>query len=194
LTAEDQGAINQAQDLRRAFDQGFAEPARPFTQGTETLLGFRLGGEAYAVRAREIAGLLADQRIVPLPSPVPELIGIAGLRGEIVPVYDLRALLGYAGDRTAGRWIILAGSGPLVGLAFDQLDGRLSILSCPASRVFPHQARALPAHVRETAAEPDGPRAIIDVAAVLETIERASHRAASHRAASHRTTTAIREK
>jgi purine-binding chemotaxis protein CheW len=168
------GRMQAVADLRRAFDQAFEQSAEVRASQAENLLALRLGGDAYAVRARQTAGLLADQKIVPLPSPVSELLGIIGRRGEIVPVYDLRALLGYPGDATPPRWILLAGDGPLLGLAFDRFDGHLSV---PRSALSAHQSSpAASAQVRETAAAPDGPRQIIDLSAVREAIGIASGR------------------
>ncbi len=145
--------IGTAAALRRAFDQGFAQPRIPVKTATEKLLGLRLGGDGYAVRVQDIAGLLADQKIVPLPSPAPHLLGITGRRGEIVPVYNLSALLGYPGQPRSARWIILTGSGPAVGLAFDIFEGHL----------------ALPA------AGAGGRRTIIDLGTLLQTITTAAH-------------------
>jgi len=42
----------------------------------------------------EVSGLFADKKVTRLPSPVSELSGIAGLRGAVLPVYDLAMLLG----------------------------------------------------------------------------------------------------
>ena len=88
-------AVNRARELRRAFDQTFAEVPLPVTQDVTNLLGIRVGGDPFAIRLGEVAGLFADRKIVPLPSPVPELLGVAGFRSGLIPIYSLRGFLGY---------------------------------------------------------------------------------------------------
>ncbi len=56
------------------------------------VLTFYLGAEEYAlplVQAREILGLVP---ITPLPSAPRHVVGLINLRGEILPVFDLRRL------------------------------------------------------------------------------------------------------
>jgi purine-binding chemotaxis protein CheW len=113
----------RAEALRREFDDGFARPIRAGDgQGIE-LLAIRVAGDPHALRLSEIAGLFADRPVTPVPGPMAELRGLANLRGELVPVYDLRLLLGRpAAD--APRWIALAAA-RRVGLAFDDVDGHV---------------------------------------------------------------------
>jgi purine-binding chemotaxis protein CheW len=122
--------VTRAAALRRAFDRSFAEPPRAGTEEVEALLTLRVGGDAYAVKLADITGLVADRKIVSLPSAAPGFLGIAGLRGSMVPVWSLGALLGCGPTRQAPRWLILVGDGAsrqAVGLAFEQFDGHLTI-------------------------------------------------------------------
>ena len=59
-----------------------------------------MGGDPHALRINDIAGLYADMKITPCPSPVPAVARSSpAFRGEVVPVYDLAALLGYPHER-----------------------------------------------------------------------------------------------
>ena len=117
----------RAADLARAFDGSFAEPVRSVSDDADDFLTIRTGGDAYAVRVREIAGLIADRKIVPLPTSEPAFLGIAGLRGGVVPVYSLAALLGRVPNAEMPRWMLLVGTGAPLGLAFDQFDGHVRV-------------------------------------------------------------------
>jgi purine-binding chemotaxis protein CheW len=120
--------------LRAAFDRGFA--ARPAERRRDlvALLAVRAGGEPVALRVLETGGLLHAPTIVPVPGARPELLGIAGLRGEILPVFALARLLGRATAAEA-RWIALAGGGAArVGLAFEAFEGHVVV---PSARVRP---------------------------------------------------------
>jgi len=112
--------------LRDAFDRSFAEPLRSAPARFEHLLAIRVAGEPYAVRLEEIAGLHAGWPVTAVPSPSPALLGIAGFRGSLVPVYDLSVLLGLTAPPTP-RWIALSTGRTRVAFAFAGLDGHLQV-------------------------------------------------------------------
>ncbi|HXU69702.1 MAG TPA: chemotaxis protein CheW [Polyangia bacterium] len=109
--------------LRHAFDEAFRRAAHELADDRARLLRLRVGGDAYAFRLDEIASFAAARRIVPLASAVPGLLGLAGLRGTLVPVYSLAALLGRAADDEAPRWFVLCGGAEPVALAFARFEG-----------------------------------------------------------------------
>jgi purine-binding chemotaxis protein CheW len=114
---------DRAAALRLAFDRSFAEPVVAEAAKREDFLLIRIGEARWAVRFGEIAGLHADRRITPVPSATPALLGIAGFRGTILPIYDLRYLTGSVGG-TAPRWLVVAAGGS-AGFAFDGFDRHL---------------------------------------------------------------------
>jgi chemotaxis signal transduction protein len=114
--------------LRREFDESFARPIRGGDGQGIQLLAIRVAGDAHALRLSEIAGLFADRPVTPVPGPMAELRGLANLRGQLVPVYDLGMLLGHPAAASP-RWIALAAARPLA-LAFDDVDGH--VVAVPA--------------------------------------------------------------
>lgn len=112
---------DRAAQLRERFDRGFAEPLAPPAPATHDYLRVRIGGAPYAIALAEIAALHADLRVVALPSPARELLGIAAVRAALVPIYDLRLAIGAAADG-APRWTVLLRGAP-AGFAFDGFDG-----------------------------------------------------------------------
>ena len=113
----------------------------------------------------EIASLAVDRRIRPLPSPIPELLGIVGLRGAILPVYDLARLLGYPAASGA-RWLAVLAAAP-VGLAFAAFDG---YLVRPGGSIAFEAAHGDSRHVRVVARAADFVRPVISLASVLDAI------------------------
>jgi purine-binding chemotaxis protein CheW len=153
-------------ELRRAFDRSFAEASESGVTPLEDLLEITIGATPYALRIAELSGLFADVRMTPLPTPVPELIGIAGFRGSVLPVYDLAAILGFPRARNP-RWLAIAAARP-VGLAFEQFDRHQRILR---NDIVPQSAGSRPLrHVREMFPSGERIRAIVCVASVLEAI------------------------
>lgn len=159
---------NRALELRRAFDQTFAEPARAVEEDPLHLLAIQVGGDAYALRLDEIAGLFVGRTVVSLPSPRREFLGLAGLRGDIVPVYSLGGLLGYPAASDPPRFVILARTEHTLGLAFDEFVGYLRI---PRSAVLPSRGKAARAHVPEAARLAQGLRGVVSLRSIAQTLQ-----------------------
>jgi chemotaxis signal transduction protein len=121
----------------------------------------------------EIAGLLVDRVIVPMPAQVPEFLGVSGFRGQILPVYCLNTMLGHTNGKH-GRWLVLARSEETLALNFDDFDGYTSIAQSdivPADR-----AKTRNEFVREVANVPGDVRPIVSVTALSEEIKRRHRR------------------
>ncbi|WP_433203983.1 chemotaxis protein CheW [Dactylosporangium sp. CS-047395] len=155
-------------ELRDEFDKSFADPPRSAVAGHDDLLAIRAGGVRYALRLTQAAGLFPDRPVTRLPGPLGALLGVAGFRGAIVPVYDLAAVLGAAamsaGEEDGARWLVLAAGQPAVALAFAGLDGHLRVPSDAlieeADGHGPHGC------LRGIVPLPDGARPIVDVPSV----------------------------
>jgi chemotaxis signal transduction protein len=113
--------------LRSAFDQTFAAPARGRVEDLVSLLTIDIGNHPFALRTAELSGLVADRRVVPVPSRRPELLGLIGLRGTLVPVFDLARLLGVPRHDPEPRWLALADRENPVAFAFDRLEGYIDV-------------------------------------------------------------------
>jgi purine-binding chemotaxis protein CheW len=133
---------DRAAELRAAFDRGFAE--RPASTGAASIdvLKIRLAGEPYGALVAHVASIHVDLRLAPVPSPVAALLGVAAVRGAIVPVYDLRALVGVSAAEPP-RWIVLAVD--LVrGYAFDGFVGLVRATAVVAGSIV-HAGERFPA-------------------------------------------------
>ncbi len=115
-------------ELRGVFDQA---RAAPFSSGaeeqTENLLAIRVSRDAYAIKVTEISGLATDRKIVAFPSSISELLGVAGIRGVLVPVYSLAALLGYDAEAGQVRWLALCGTEEPFALALGEFEGYMRV-------------------------------------------------------------------
>jgi chemotaxis signal transduction protein len=112
-----------ASSLRHAFDVSFAAPLIAADDDLEDFLMARIGGDRHLIRLAEIAGLLKAEAIVDVLAAAPAFLGVVGVRGALVPVFDLAMVLGYE-DRTAQRrWMILCGGEEPIALAFADFEG-----------------------------------------------------------------------
>ncbi len=150
-----------AEALRAEFDEAFAH-APPPSPRVVALLAIRVGTAPFAVRVLDAGGLVPVRGVVPVPSRRPELLGVAGLRGEILPVYGLaRMVLGVEDERP--RWMILTGAPERVGLAFSGFDGHLA---ADPAQLTPAAGPQVARHVRELyAGTPQRP--VLDLASLL---------------------------
>lgn len=159
----------EAARLREAFDESFArEPAPPAVE-QEDLLVVDVGGDEYALRCREIARLVADRPIVPTPAAMPALIGIAGVRGEIVPVFSLRSLLGYP-PSAAPRWFVVAAGPQPAGLAFDRLEGHVRVARESLAPAPTANREGNPRQLRVSVATARGARPVLEIGSLLRDI------------------------
>ena len=165
MTDSRSGLADRGQELRLAFDRSFAAPAHLDTAVRENLLAIRSGSQMLALRLSEIGGLFADKKITRIPARTATLLGIAGFRGAILPVYDLGMLLGQAKGK-ASRWLVIAASAP-IALAFEGFDGHLRISK---DAIFPQEAGERAAYVRDCARVEGVVRPILNLPSVLDVI------------------------
>lgn len=155
-------------ELVTDFDQSFARPAGSFQQAYEDFLAVRVASDPCVLRLGQITGLFDHRKIVPLPSPVPELLGLASFRAAIVPVYDLCALLGRAREPEP-RWLVLAAGLP-IALGFSELLGHRRL---PTSDVLKEdRGQSFASHAPEVARARDGLYPVVDLASVVASIRR----------------------
>jgi chemotaxis signal transduction protein len=155
----------RAAELRRDFDRGFADP--PFVAGEakQDLLAIRLGARRLAIRLSEIAGLFADKKITPVPGAAAGMLGIAGFRGSILPVYDLQSLLELSASE-APRWLVVAAAAP-VAFSFEAFEEQIRV---PADSIKCEQTQAKNSFTKEFIQTEGVLRPIIQLSAVLEAV------------------------
>ena len=163
---------NRATELRHAFDLSFALPPPQASQEVEDLLTIRVVGDPYAIRLRDIAGMVAGRRVVPVPAATLDLLGLAGIRGGVVPVFGLASILGYGQAPGSPRWMILCGSEEPIALAFSDFEGYLRL---PTSSLHAGEhPRATRQYVNQVASTEAGARAVISIPLVVATIRNRS--------------------
>lgn len=158
-----------ATELRQAFDRSFALPPPQAAQELEDLLAISVAGDSYAIRLAEIAGIVAGRTVIAVPATTSHLLGLAGIRGEIVPVFGLASILGYRLALDAPRWVILCAGAETIALAFGDLEGYLRI---PKSSLYENEKLgSTRRHVSRVASTATGVRAVISVPLVLADIQ-----------------------
>jgi chemotaxis signal transduction protein len=159
---------SKAAEFRQAFDLSFALPPPQAAHEVEDLLTIRVAGDPYAIRLRDIAGMVAGRRVVPVPAVTLDLLGLAGIRGGVVPVFGLASILGYGQAPGSPRWMILCGAEEPIALAFSDFEGYLRL---PKSSLHADEnLRATRQCVNQVASTDAGVRAVISIPLVVATI------------------------
>jgi chemotaxis signal transduction protein len=158
---------NGVATLRRAFDAGFAEPRSAVEQARDEYLAVRVCGDPFLIGLVECAGLARPSRIVPVPTRAHGLVGIAAIRGNVVPVFGLGALLGYDASREAPEWLVLCGSGQeVLALGVTTVEGTVRLTGAP---VVPPNAGAR-SHASTIGRSAEGARPIISLPSLLDAL------------------------
>ena len=82
---------------------------------------FRVAEEAYAVSVLNVLEVASLGDVTPVPGAPIEILGVRNLRGKILPVIDLAALLGTRRSQPAGRLLVAESEGRQAGLAIDEV-------------------------------------------------------------------------
>ena len=126
------------EDLRRSFDLSFQQPLVERAQELVHLLIVRIGSARFALKVADLAGLARAQTVVPIPGSDFGLLGIAGLKGRMVAVYSLAAMIGSTELSTEqNRWLVLCRCEKEIALAFTAVTGTMMVPRTELSPVSP---------------------------------------------------------
>ena len=88
---------------------------------TEKYLLFVSDGLLFGVPAEAVVEIITNHTITPLPLVPDYIFGIINLRGQIIPIVDIRHLLGH-GTCESDCMMILQSNGTQVGILVDQVQ------------------------------------------------------------------------
>ncbi len=147
-------------------------------------LTFRTNERLYAVPAEQVAEVIRLPELARVPQAPKGLLGLANLRGDILPVASLSGLLGMAErHEPATRAIVLEGGAAPVALAVDVVD---ALVTVDDARIETRQAElATQPGERLKGAFANGKDAvakILDIAALIDAAFAQSPRARPRRA------------
>lgn len=165
-------------------DTPVTEPTDPHpleAVGTGAAAGavlLRFGASRYAVDMADVAEVATVPGVTRIPGSPPWLVGVANWRGRMLPVLDLRPLLGAATVPLPGsaRLVVVGRDDVAVGLVAEAVpgvyDAALGDLTPPPTTLGSEAARLVSGQVSDGL----GPIAVLDAAAVLGLRERVDRR------------------
>ncbi|MCC5871710.1 MAG: purine-binding chemotaxis protein CheW [Gammaproteobacteria bacterium] len=133
-------------------------PAREATVAPWRGLGFNVGGNRLVSELGQVLEVLAPPRVTPIPGVEPWVLGVANVRGRLLPVIDLCAYLGLANTTTRSEWrtLVVEDGDLYCGLLVEQSFGMLQFEPQDAElgddgKVEPGLARFLRGSFRQSA-------------------------------------------
>jgi purine-binding chemotaxis protein CheW len=114
--------------LKRRAEQLAKLPIRPDSGDEVEILACRLGDERYAVETRHLRAVQWVSGITPVPCTPSFVVGIVSVRGEIVTLLDLAAMIGLGSaapldDGGSQPALLLGLPGTRSGLIVDEVLG-----------------------------------------------------------------------
>jgi chemotaxis signal transduction protein len=162
--------MDRVAQLRGAFDRTFQLPYQLKAKDVEAMIAFRTAGVPLAARVQHITGVIKRGVILPIPSIVSELLGVAVVRAVLVPIFDLAALLGLP-HGSEPQWFMLMNRETPIALAFDALEGRVEV---ERKRFYVDETSSHRKHIHQLAEIGSVVRAVIDVPGIMEAIRQSA--------------------
>jgi len=95
---------------------------------------FSISGDTYAVTVDLLAEIIIPQKIFPVPTTPSHVVGIINLRGNIVPIVDIRPALSLPSTTVLNQVAIIRHEQMTIGIIVDSVA---DVISVPASSVLP---------------------------------------------------------
>jgi purine-binding chemotaxis protein CheW len=116
------------------------QPAVPEPEELAQMISFSIGPEEFGVRILMVQEIIMIPEITEIPNSPDFVEGVINLRGDIIPVLDLRKRLRLRGVDTAverapgNRILVVEIDGSVTGFVVDSVS---KVLTVPASKILP---------------------------------------------------------
>jgi purine-binding chemotaxis protein CheW len=136
--------------------------------GTVSIVPFAMDGHRFGMLAKDVREVVRAATPSPLPGAPAVVLGVLNVRGELVPVLDVRSRFGLKPRALVhtDHILIVHAAGRLVALAVEAAD---VLVELPAERI--EDAPAYGEHVAGVAKLEDGTLVIYDLTSFLSAAE-----------------------
>jgi twitching motility protein PilI len=115
---------------RRSLEHVAGLPEQIDAPGLWRGVGFRVGNRRLAAGFEEVIEILPMPQVTPVPGAQPWMLGVANVRGNLLPIVDLKQFL--EGERTVlhegQRMLVVRQPGGDVAVTVDELYGQRSFV------------------------------------------------------------------
>jgi purine-binding chemotaxis protein CheW len=102
---------------------------------------FRIGEDSYAIPVGMLTEIIIPQKLFPVPTTPQHVMGIINLRGNIVPIVDIRPVLSLPRQSEPGQIVIIKHGSITLGIVVDDVSEVVavpesSLLAIPAENAL----------------------------------------------------------
>ena len=120
---------------------------------TDKYLIFLSDGLYFGLNANFVVEIITDAAITPLPMVPEHVRGVMNLRGQIVPIVDVRVLFGKGAAEDNSCTVVLDLGGTQLGVLVDTVDQMVDI---PKENILPMPAKNAQKFISGMCTLPDG--------------------------------------
>ncbi len=108
---------------------GLKEQSGNYTKNEERVISFKLNSEIIGIDIKKIVKITKEIDITPVPKTKEYILGVINLRGNIIPVVDLKGILNLENENVNNENFILVIDSEVghVGLVVDKILGANTI-------------------------------------------------------------------
>jgi purine-binding chemotaxis protein CheW len=110
-----------------------AEVLEPMPEEEIRICLFSIGEDLYAIPVEMLTEIIIPQKIFPVPTTPPHVLGVINLRGNIVPIVDIRPALALPRQETPGQIAIIKNDSLILGIVVDNVS---EVVAVPESSVI----------------------------------------------------------
>jgi purine-binding chemotaxis protein CheW len=147
------------------------------TQSTESLRVclVALGGETFAIDLRQVVEVFVPESISPVPGMSAALVGVTNLRGTIIPLADVRAVLGVSVSVLPKYAVVVRHGTQRVGILVEDIPGIRTIPSDDLTATSVRTATENLSLFSGCVKTDKKPSAILEMSRLLVSIERTAN-------------------
>lgn len=137
---------------------------------------FRISGDHYAVTVDVLAEIIIPQKIFPVPTTPSHVIGVMNLRGNIVPIVDIRPAMSLPPQTGVNQIAIIRRDQMTIGVVVDAVSEvagvpKSSVMAMPAELGAKDPAvRSRSRFIKAVIRREDGVAALLDIDRLIEAI------------------------
>lgn len=94
---------------------------------------FRIGEDSYAIPVGMLTEIIIPQKLFPVPTTPQHVLGVINLRGNIVPIVDIRPVLSLPRQSDPGQIAILKHGSITLGIVVDDVS---EVVAVPESSLM----------------------------------------------------------
>ncbi len=135
---------------------------------------FSMGDDLYAIPVELLTEIIISQKIFPVPTTPPHVLGVINLRGNIVPIVDIRPALSLPRQSLPNQIAILKNENITLGIVVDNVSEVISvpmssILAIPAE-TNPQAGKSRSRFLKSIIQREAGVAALLDVEQIIQEI------------------------